>query len=48
MKTAFKYILALGIFLGGLVVLADRADVGKDAPRSQSKNCCGSISKDWD
>jgi hypothetical protein len=48
MKNVFKYLLVLGIFLGGLGVLADRLDVGKDTPRAQSKGCCLAIQGDKD
>jgi hypothetical protein len=43
MKTVFKYLLALGIFLGGLSVLANGLNVGKDTPRPQSKGCCTDV-----
>jgi hypothetical protein len=46
MKTALKYLLALGIFLGGLGVLAGQYNVGKDTPRPQAKGCCGTIADD--
>jgi hypothetical protein len=48
MKTALKYLLALGIFLGGLSVLANGFEVGKDTPRPQAKGCCASIAQDGD
>jgi hypothetical protein len=48
MKTVFKYLVILGIFLGGLVVLADQHGLGKDAPHIQSSSCCASISADTD
>jgi hypothetical protein len=46
MKTAFKYLLALTIFLGGLVAFAGPLGVGKDTPRPQSKGCCTDLADD--
>jgi hypothetical protein len=46
MKTALKYLLVLGIFFGGLSVLAGGQGIGKDTPRPQAKGCCQSIADD--
>lgn len=49
MKTALKYILGLAIFLGGLSVLANQFNVGKDTLQPQSdRHFPASISSDRD
>jgi hypothetical protein len=46
MKTLFKYLVALTIFLSGLGVLAAGHGIGEDTPRPQSGGCCTSTAGD--
>jgi hypothetical protein len=43
MKTAIKYLLALGILMGALAIQHGSAT---DTKRQQSRGCCTDVSKD--